>query len=300
QTFFRVSDPCDIRNKQNANRVTNCAALGVPEQFVSTATGSSIEGLSGGNRNLKAEESDSYTIGFVYQPEWVDNVTLTVDYWSIKIDDAISAISAQNVVNKCVDNAEGINNVFCQQIVRDPQSSELKLITSSVLNVAAQTAEGVDFELGYDFDAVGGRFKTKILGTYLDSRKTFSFQNNPSDFEQRAGTEGEATWQENYSVAYSRDAWTATWKTRHLSGVSLYTDQSLAINPDPSDIMGYGSYFVSDISVGYEFANGLKWTVGIDNLFDRDLPGVTTGTGTGSASYDNIGQLFYTTLSFKM
>lgn len=300
QTFFTVTDPCDSRYKQSGTRVTNCAALGIPDQFTSVATGSSIEGRSGGNRNLKAEESDSYTVGFVYQPEWVEDVTLTLDYWSIEIDDAIDNVTAQNVVNKCVDADTGINNVFCAQIVRDPTSKELKLITSSTLNVAAQTAEGVDFELGYDFDALGGRFKTAIIGTYLDSRKTFSFQTNPSDFEQRAGTEGEATWQENYSIAYRVDAWNASWKTRHLSAVSLYTSKSLAINPDPADIMGYGSYFVSDISLGYQFDNGIHWTVGIDNLFDRDLPGVTTGTGTGSASYDNIGQLFYTTLSYKM
>mgnify|MGYP006206749353 CR=1 FL=1 len=53
------------------------------------------------------------------------------------------------------------------------------------------------------------------------------------------------------------------------------------------------------LNVGYDFA---KTTISfnIDNLFDRNLPGVTTGTGTGSASYDNIGQLFYTTVSFKM
>ena len=101
-------------------------------------------------------------------------------------------------------------------------------------------------------------------------------------------------------MGYSGDGWNASGKPRHLSAVSLYTSKSLAINPDPSDIMAYGSYFVSDISLGYQFDNGIHWTVGIDNLFDRDLPGVTTGTGTGSASYDNIGQLFYTTVSYKM
>lgn len=300
QTYFRVQDPCDSRYKQSGTRVTNCAALGVPEQFFSTATGGSIEGRSGGNRNLKAEESDSYTIGFVYQPEWADDLMVTVDYWSIDIDDAIDTVSAQNVLNKCVDSEDGINNVFCSQIQRDPISKELRLITSSTLNVAAQTAEGVDFEIAQSYDLFGGRLKAAVIGTYLDSRKTFSFQNNPSDFEERAGTEGEATWQENYSLSYSLDAWTATWKTRHLSNVSLYTSKSLAINPDPSDIMGYGSYFISDISLAYQFASGVKWTVGIDNLFDRDLPGVTTGTGTGSASYDNIGQFFYTSVSYRM
>jgi outer membrane receptor protein involved in Fe transport len=166
--------------------------------------------------------------------------------------------------------------------------------------VAAQTAEGVDFEFGYDFDLFGGRVSTKLIGTYLDSRKSFAFQENPSEFEENAGTEGEAVWQENFSVSYRYDAWIATWKIRHLSDVSIYNDQELAINPDPSNIMGYGSYVISDISLGYRFSNGIDWTVGVDNLFDRDLPGVTTGTGTSSASYDNIGQFFYTKVSFKL
>ena len=62
----------------------------------------------------------------------------------------------------------------------------------------------------------------------------------------------------------------------------------------------YGSYFISDFSLGYQFGNGVHWTVGIDNLFDRGLPGISTGTTTAGASYDNVGQFFYTTVSYKM
>ncbi len=300
ETFFRVNDPCGKEYNQSALRVKNCQALGIPVNFDPKATASTIRGISGGNPDLKPEESNSYTVGVVYQPELIENLTFTVDYWSIDIDDAISSVSAQNILDKCVDNPNGINNQFCALINRDATSRELKLITSITQNVAAQTAEGVDFEIGYDFDAAGGRIKTKLLGTYLDSRKTFSFQDNPSVYEENAGTEGEAVWQENFSVAYSRDAWTASWKTRHLSAVSRYTDQELAINPDRVDIMGYGSYFITDISLGYQFENGLNWSVGIDNLFDRNLPGVLLGTTTEGASYDNIGQFFYTTVSYKM
>jgi len=300
QTYFRVNDPCGKEYNQSALRVKNCQLLGIPATFDPTATASTIEGLSGGNPALKPEESKSYTVGAVYQPELIENLTFTVDYWSIDIDDAISSVSAQNILDKCVDNPNGINNQFCALVKRDPTSKELKLITSITQNVAAQTAEGVDFEIGYDFDVAGGRIKTKLLGTYLDSRKTFSFQDNPSVYEENAGTEGEAVWQENFSVAYSRDAWTASWKTRHLSAVSRFTDQELEINPDRVDIMGYGSYFITDISLGYQFENGLNWSVGIDNLFDRNLPGVSTGTTTEGASYDNIGQFFYTTVSYKM
>ncbi len=300
QTYFNsLNDPCDAKYNQNATRVSNCAKLGIPVDFIATSTGASIDGLNGGNMTLKPEESDSYTLGFVYQPEQIDNLTFTVDYWSIEIEDAIDYVSAQNILNKCVDSASGLNAQFCNLIRRDDKK-QIRFITSTAQNVAAQTAEGVDFEVGYDFDALGGRFKTKLIGTYLDSRKAYSFQSNPTEFEENAGTEGEAVWQENFSLAYRYDAWTASWKTRHLSGISLYNPQELALNPDPSNIMGYGSYFVTDISLGYQFANGVNWSVGIDNLLDRDLPGVTTGTGVGSASYDNIGQFFYTTVSFKM
>lgn len=301
QTYFsRLQDPCDIRYKQNATWTANCAALGIPSDFVAKATGSSIEGRSGGNQNLRAEESNSHTVGFVYQPEWIEDFTFTVDYWSIEIDEAINTVSAQDILNKCVDATTGLSAQFCDLIKRDPISHELKLITSTSQNVAAQTAEGVDFEAGYDLDLLGGRLKTKLVGTYLGSRKTFSFQNNPSQFEQRAGYEGEAEWQENLSLSYSYDAWTASWKTRHINGVSLYTEQELAKNPDPRDLMSYGSYVLTDISLGYQFANGLNWSVGIDNLFDRGLPGISTGTSTEGASYDNVGQFFYTTVSYKM
>lgn len=300
QTFFRVNDPCGKEYNQSELRVANCKLLGIAPDFDPKATASTIEGLSGGNPALKPEESTSYTVGAVYQPELVEGLTFTVDYWSIDIDDAISAVSAQNILDKCVDNPGGINNQFCALVKRDPVSKELKLITSITQNVAAQTAEGVDFEVGYDFDALGGRVKTKLIGTYLDSRKTFSFQDNPSVFEENAGTEGEAIWQENLSVSYTKDAWTASWKTRHLSAISLYSDQDLVVNPDPVDIMGYGSYFITDVTLGYQFANGVTWTVGVDNLFDRDLPGVTTGTGAASASYDNIGKFYYTTVSYRM
>ena len=299
QTYFRVNDPCSAQYAQSAIRVQNCAALGIPADFDPTATASSIEGLSGGNPDLKPEESTSFTVGLVFEPEMIDGFVVTLDYWSIEIDDAISSVSAQNILDRCVDSSTGIDNQFCKLIDRDPENHELKLITSISQNVAAQNATGIDFEVGYDFEALAGQFRTKLVGTYLKSRKTYSFQDNPNDFEENAGTVGEATWQQNFSVEYQQDEWTANWKTRYLSDVDLYNQQDLITNPDPSDIMYYGSYFVSDISVAYAFDSGVSVSVGVDNVFDRDLPGVTTGTGAGSASYDNIGRFYYSSIAYR-
>lgn len=298
QTFFRVTDPCGVDEAQSETRRINCAALGIPANFDPQATASTIEGLNGGNPELSEEKSTSYTLGLVYQPDWLSGFSATLDYWSIEIDDAISSVSAQNILNKCVDSVSGINNQFCALIERNDQS-ELMLITSITQNVAALTAEGVDFELGYDFDALHGRFNTKLIGTYLDSRKTYSFQDSPTEFDQYAGTVGNARWQANFSINYRYDVWSASWKTRYIENVSLYRQQELAINPDPSDIMSYGSYFVTDLRLGYDFASGIQLAIGIDNVFDRNLPGVTTGTTATTGLYNNIGRFYYTSVSYS-
>ena len=298
QTFFRVTDPCATSERQSQIRVNNCAAIGIAPDLQLNNPAATVEGLNGGNPDLLAEKSNSYTVGFVFQPEAIRGFSLTVDYWSIEIDDAIASISAQNILNRCVDSASGPNMQFCNLVQRNPETKGLQLITSVVQNVAAQTASGVDFEFGYDFDALNGRFNTKLIGTWLESRKTYSFQDFPSEFIENAGVAGDATWQANLSVNYRYDAWTAGVKTRYIDAVSLYTSQSLALNPDPSDIMSYGSYFVTDIRIGYDFASGVKLAVGMDNVFNRDLPGVSTGTTAETGLYNNIGRFYYTSLSY--
>lgn len=298
QTFFRVTDPCATVERQSQNRVNNCAAIGIASDFQLNSPAATVDGLNGGNPDLQAEKSDSYTVGFVYQPAFFRGFSLTADYWSIEIDNAISSILAQDILERCVDSASGPNMQFCNLVQRDPVTQSLRKITSVVQNVAAQTASGVDVELGYDFDGLGGRFHTKLIGTWLESRKTYSFQDFPNEYTENAGVVGDATWQANLSVNYRYDAWTAGVKTRYIDAVSLYTPQSLALNPDPSNIMRYGSYFVTDIRLGYDFASGVKLAFGIDNLFDRGLPGVTTGTTAETGLYNNIGRFFYTSVSY--
>lgn len=300
QNFTSINDPCDVDFNQSATRQANCAALGIPAGAQINPV-SSVELLTGGNPLLKEEESTSFTAGLVYQPEFVKGLSLTVDYWKIEIDDAIELVNAQDILDKCVDSEAGIGNQFCALVSRG-SDFKLTLIESTQQNVASKEAEGVDFEMGYDFEALEGRFSTQLIGTYLKSRKEFPFQIDPSQVIENAGTTGEAEWQANLLLGYKGESWGANWRTRYLGDVSRYTPQDLVINPDRSNIMGYGSYFQTDVSAGYTFDNNVTVDIGIDNLFDRPLPGFTTGTSSssGDASYDNIGRLFYATVSYSM
>jgi len=303
QTFYTVDDPCRAENlndlSNSSTRRANCAALGVANDFNSDYDSASLNGLTSGNRDVKGEESTSTTVGIVYQPEFIENAVLTIDYWEIELEDAIDTISAQDILDRCVDSTTGINNQYCNLITRDT-NSEISLIQNSVLNVAGQKASGVDFELGYDFDALEGSFKTRLIGTYLIERKDYPFQDDPSNFIEAAGTSGEAKWQANLSVSYSIDRFFSTVETRFIDEVDLYTNVELAQNSNPNSNMNYGKYFITDMTVGYSFDSGVGVKVGVDNLFNRELPYGTRGTGAGSASYDNIGRFGYVSFSYKL
>jgi iron complex outermembrane receptor protein len=284
ETFFNIDDSCrqenldDLANK--TTRANNCAALGVPADFNSTYDSASIRGSQSGNQNIKEEKSESTTIGFVYQPEFIEGTSLTVDYWKIKLTDAISTTGAQDIIDRCVDSESGIDNQYCRLITRNASSHEITLLQRSVLNLSGQEAAGIDFELGYDFALAEGDVRTTLIGTYLKERKTYPFQEDPSEFTENAGTTGEAEWQANFSIGYTKGDWNGTWKSRYLQEVSLYTTQELEDNPNPSSLMTFPSYVVSDMAVGYNFENGINLKVGIDNVFDKDLPIGTSGTGS--------------------
>ncbi len=304
QTFFRVSDPCrtdNLADLANADqRIANCAALGIPADFNSDYDSATLEGVNGGNIDLQAEKSISKTLGMVYTPSWFKGFTATVDYWEIELTDAISSIDGQTILDRCVDSESGINNVYCGLVDRDGTTGEITQIRSYALNIAGQEAKGVDFELGYDFDALEGAFRTSLIATYLKDRKEFPFQDNPEVFYQYAGTAGESDWQGVFTINYSRGDWEASWKTRYLERSSIYDNQALARNPNPSNRMELPSYAVTDVTAGYNFANGISLTVGIDNLFNRALPTGTTGTGSTDGAYDNIGRFGYITVAYKM
>ncbi len=305
QSFARVRDRCKVSELDQlsadgrAVRAANCAALGVPEDFDSNYDSATLETLVGGNPDLQPEESKSITVGIVYQPEWLEGFSVTADYWEIDIDDTISGIGFQTIVDRCVDSPTGVDNQFCNLITRDPNTSEITLLKGFSLNIARSLNSGVDFEFGYDFDALGGRFNTSFIGTYLIEAKDYPFSAEPENYTDYEGVLGDETWQGSLTVDYTYENYQVGFSTRFIDGVELYDPTALEANPNPSSEMRYGSYFITDASIAYNFENGVGLKFGVDNLFNRRLPGSTTGTGAGSAIYDNIGRFGYLQATYK-
>ena len=99
-TFFTVTDPCSANQLKNgkdpAVRAANCAALGIPAGWQSTRT-STVQGLSGSNPDLKPENGRTWTAGMVITPRFLDGFGVTLDYWNIKLSNAITAPSGTDI-----------------------------------------------------------------------------------------------------------------------------------------------------------------------------------------------------------
>lgn len=302
QNFFGYDDPCSADELVNAPdqalRQANCVALGVPVGFDSVLDTRTVAGQSGGNPNLREEESKSWTVGLVVTPRWVPGLAISVDYWNIEIDDAISAPAAQDILERCVD-AQSINNSFCPLITRSTTDFEVTNIIALDQNLAALEASGVDFEVNYSFDleSVGagdfGSLEFKVLGSRVIKRDDFPFQEFPNDRERQLGELGDPRWNVNSDVTWRWDRLTLNYENRYIGSQLTVDNEDFIANPTNVFPFETGSVFYHDIQARYLITDEIQVFAGVDNLGDKNPPAFLTGTGGGSAIFDNIGRHYY-------
>src|SRR5262249_41469425 len=110
---------------------------------------------NGGNPAVAPEKADTKTFGIVYQPSWLEGFSMTLDYWDIKIADAIGRLATQDIIVRCFQGATSL----CPLITRDPVSQQITDVQNVYININEERAKGIDLELHY----------TKNLdGTFLD------------------------------------------------------------------------------------------------------------------------------------
>lgn len=128
---------------------------------------------SGGNPDLKAERSTSYTFGMVVQP--VRNVTFTLDYWRTKITNLITSpmiddnIYEQYYGNNGVVNVPGITVVPGQPDPQNPSALPLLgQIVGTFNNQNAMLGKGIDFSADARFNLTNTiSWQTKANASYL-------------------------------------------------------------------------------------------------------------------------------------
>ncbi|GAA0712975.1 TonB-dependent receptor domain-containing protein [Dokdonella soli] len=299
QNFFTVTDPCSasrIPNGPNpAVRAANCAALGVPPG-VEIDPSASVGGVSGSNPNLGPEAAKTYTFGFVVTPQFVDGLGFNADYWNIKLKNAISAVDAQAIVDKCVDSTAGINNAYCSNLRRDPTTHQLTFIRQINLNLAGTNTSGIDFAAYYSRDLGPGKLRLDLNVTRVIDYTAFPFQDDPTQHVQDVGTDGFPEWKASLGTRYSFERWQFDWNMRYFSSMlrATISNESYATKPNQTTPITEGSRTYSDVRVAYgSQKEGWQFYGGVNNVFDRKMPVNLFGDGFGSALYEPLGRSYY-------
>ena len=316
-------DPCQLAlitsvDAGKAGTLTNvCQQTGVPASqigAVASPSSSQINNTAGGNPNLGPEKANTTTLGVVWEPGFVESLSLSLDYWKIKIDGAVSSATAGQVINGCYDaklNPGFTNNAFCQAIQRDPLNGGLngtgsRGVSTQSSNLGAYNYSGVDLGATYrlPLKAIGaptwGRLDFDLQLSYL-KRADIKTLPTVATIEQ-AGYYGV-----DVSTPYTKNRFSqrTTWSVgdvtvgynwRHIGPSEVQKDKQFqpavgttaaipaAYLPEYSKIKAF-DYF--DLNASWQVLKHLKVNTTINNVFDKQPPFIGTGIAPGAVNFGN-------------
>ncbi|ABK48854.1 TonB-dependent receptor [Shewanella sp. ANA-3] len=258
------TDPCNTRDDEgnvlDISGKPGCSA--VPDGYRQANTQIRITQVS--SPDLKPETSESVTAGFVYNPSWLEGAELTLDYYNIKVKDAIGRYGYTRIATEC---AEGTNPSSCNAIDRDPLGNIVDL-RNYLLNANNYDVSGIDMYTGYRFETGFGSFKTSLDMAYV-------IENNFNGYDQvgqQYGDGGYPRIKANFYIDWAMGDWDAHWKTRYVHSMmsNYYVDGVYDYYgiPESDYTKEFDAYMVHNISVGYSFAEyNTNVSLGINNLF---------------------------------
>ena len=272
-----------------------------------------------GNTDLKPEKADTLGLGLIYRPSFVPGLGFSVDYYDIKINDAISTVVAQDIVDRCF---AGITQ-FCGQVSTTDGLSLATtqsdiLINNQPLNFVSQRARGLDLEASYSIpmatisDGLEGMLSFRALAThYLE----MSSNNGVDGNIDRAGqntSEGPPDWRYRLSATYNLDRFTFMLTGRGISS-GVYDNTYIECNGDCPVSTGRnrtitnnkiaGAFYVDTFfsyNLGASGKSNNQVFFKIMNFFNEDPEAVGLGPadssnvepGINRALYDYLGRTF--------
>ena len=275
-SYDSYSDPCSTNSSTYSDAVAAaCAAAGVPAGFV--AEYNSSAGSNSGqtiypftytsNPDLKPEQSKNTTFGFVYSPSWAPGVDLSLDWWKIELEDAISEFSASYILDQCYD--KGVS-AYCDLVTRNAEGTITNLVIKP-LNVGQQRMEGYDFAAHYRLPQTAyGEFTVSLDATYVTRNE--SKVDDDSAWESNNGIywQSSPNWRLRGSVGldWRYGNLSANWSLRYYSGMQ---DYEWGQNDDGSYNHIAATAF-HDLQVAYQLPWNATVRLGASNLFDKDPP----------------------------
>jgi outer membrane receptor protein involved in Fe transport len=320
-----TADPC--WSSAPSLSEAECAKTGVTAQeygHILANPAAQINTSVSGNTALKPEIADTFSYGFVVTPTAVPGLVASIDYYYIRIRNAIESLSSNTIINDC--GLSG-NAQLCGLIHRGAGGSlwfnNLDFVNAQEENIGVISTKGIDLTSSYHFDI--GQFGK--IGLNLAGTRVLNFFTRPVDLPQFpasydcAGYYGTTC---NAPTPHWRHVFNTDWQMpwagldlllrwRYIGAV-----QSDRVSQDPqlsqtyfapaSRIAGY-SYL--DLSAAMPIGStGINLRVGVNNITDKappivangnysDCPNTSCNDNTWVGTYDTLGRFLYAHVSVK-
>ena len=274
--------------------------------------------IAGGNEDLDPEESDSISVGGVFDIPMPDNMSLKVSVnWSqIELEDQITSLGAQymlsnedlfknNIIrneqteaDKAADNP-GPDGRFGTE--EDPEwgkddipnggiKGNLMHINDSYLNLAEVELEALDLEMKYSIDTSVGYFGADLAAAYLYQYK---YKARPSDdFEDRTGSYNMPEWRGRVSLWWNYDKYTAGATINYVDSFDQYYGVISEVD----------EHTTLDLQASYDLTDNSRLTVGALNVTDEDPPWSDSESGGYSfatAGHNPLGTILYGRITIR-
>lgn len=319
--IITITDPCQgVTLTQTGSTAENCRAdpgvlANIQQNGAFTLTFSDTQGvgsITASNPDIREETGKTLTLGIVVNPRSIDvlrNLTLTADYFDIKLEGAINRLGAATVLNKCY--RDGLPE-FCQFVTRRQQASgafsigSVEQVIRGLINSGGSFSRGLDFTASYNHQIAGGRASLLASWTRLLKNGVIPLTGDPFD-----NTMGE--------IGTPRDTGnlTLTWENEDFG----FTVNNEYIGPQYLDFENYQTTFrladgslpdrkyfrvtskiYTDAQVRFTSRENFEFYVGVNNLFDVQPPPLYSGPpiGNPNAVWDPIGRRYYAGMRVKL
>jgi iron complex outermembrane recepter protein len=297
------TDPCIglTQARVTANPNLALACVNVPRNGTFQQPNGQITGLRTGNTALDAEDGDALTVGFVYDPSWLNGATLSVDYWRYKLNNVIQLADVNTSATICVQTGDpffcGLHTRFADgttQVFREPR-----------VNLGTLELNGFDISAAYRFDTtVAGKWRVSLDTTITDKYDNVTLPGTPATqvagyYDRQYGNI--AKLRMTGQIGWSMGDFTALAVARYIDKIKL-SDPDGAPGTQPDLNIKAATYV--DLTVGYTIPTiGSKLQIGVNNLTDKQPPILyqnnVINANTDVSTYDTIGRYFYMNLSHK-
>ena len=308
---------------------TNAACVGVPgDGSFKKLPGqtSQINGILSGSvaagYDLGPEQGKSFDWGFVYDPHWIPGMSFSVDLWRLYLNNEISRITAQNVLNLCYNNNGGPTCELINRATSGLSAGQINFVRSPKGNLGRLDVKGADFQLHYRIPETSfGNFAVNFQTTYLDRFADDPTPGAEGDFVQEyAGhysTGGSAIananfsrWKALASLNWNMGSFSAAWSVKYIGNFTVgyanpaANESACQSNSPPGCELKYGAAVYHNVTFGYNLEPlNTRVDVGIDNLSDKQPPIVyqnnAVNGNTDPNTFDTVGRFYFARVTVK-